>query len=155
MDKEINVFSKNIGYYLFIFLYLYSWWDILSNTETTYSIDDLAGITFSVFFQVAVATFALYIILRFFIWGNKLCNPREKSEEITLEFFDFEVFHLFNFFGSAFFAALICLLITKLYSIFFVDQDNELPSYKYIVVRCLMMSNIVLFIMLFSLLKAS
>lgn len=155
MDEEIEIFSKKIGYYLFIFLYLYSWWDILSDTENKYGLDDLEGITFSIFFKVALSTFILYIILKVFIWGNKVCNPRQKSEVITLDFFVFEVFHIFNFFGSAFFAALICLIITKLYSIFFVDQDNDSESYKYIIVRCLMISNIILFILLFSLLKAS
>lgn len=173
MDNYIKQFSENIGYTLFILIYLYFWWDILSDSSL-YAIKDLTMITWNILIKVFCTTVFLYFVLRFIVFLNKSCNPRyeDKDNGITLNFYDPSVFHIFKYASKAFLASIMCYCVTNIYVYFFVDKsagkdkdeeedDEDLDqkaakdSYEAAVVRCILIANIILFLIFFTLLKGS
>lgn len=177
MDNYIKQFSENIGYTLFILIYLYFWWDILSDSSL-YAIKDLTMITWNILIKVFCATVFLYFVLRFIVFLNKSCNPRyeDKDNGITLNFYDPSVFHIFKYASKAFLASIMCFCVTNIYVYFFVDKDEfrsagkdkdeeeddedldqkaAKDSYEAAVVRCMLIANIILFLIFFTLLKGS
>jgi len=144
----------NIGYTFFILLFLYFWWQMYESPNLT--VDDLNGFTNGILLEVFVYSLLVWGFIFFLLAVHSGLTSTEVKHHLNRErYLPSYLFYIFKFFIYCIFTAYICKVVTNAYLGFFVDMDRARSDmgFQYVVTRCVMFANLVLFFFIFQMIK--